>query len=100
MSTGRGGLFPTDCLNSAGNQNITPPPHSHRALATTPRRQLPGNQTMLEPLAVVEFVFCLYAFKIGSRETATEEVPFFSTKYSSKHVLVIILHDTNLAGFS
>lgn len=28
-------------------------PPSHTALATTPRRQLPGNQTMLEPLAVV-----------------------------------------------
>lgn len=54
-------------------------PPSHMALATTPRRQLPGNQTMLEPLAVVcvrEFVFCLYAFKIRDSETAAEEMSF------------------------
>lgn len=50
-------LFPTDCLNSAGNQNTPSPPnqlpHTRTALATKPRRQLPGNQTMPELLAVV-----------------------------------------------
>lgn len=44
--------LPQFSWKSEQHQSHRPPP-SHMALATTPRRQLPGNQTMLEPVAVV-----------------------------------------------
>lgn len=66
MEGRRGGFSPLTAsiqLEIRTSLPLSPPnqlPHTRTALATKPRRQLPGNQTMPELLAVVLVCVCVW----------------------------------------